>query len=149
MNLPGEAGCFLVLDCSAIKKSKVFMGGDKEFFGEEIVRQKVEQLWTKVFESSNKVLHQHKVFGYTGIAVIPSPSIEERIFTLQVFSTLIDFLLNADGKVGVDLDYDQTRQLLNAKSQITTMEQLAAALKANNRQDYDVAVAALERQAVF
>lgn len=124
------------------------MAGNTEFFAQEIVKQKIEDLWSKVFESSNKVLKEHKVYGFTGIAVIPDPNVHERLVALQVFSAVIDVLLNAS-KAGMELEYEQTRQLLNAKSQITNMERVAAALTAENREDYDVAVEALDKQLVI
>lgn len=122
------------------------MGGNAEFSDQIEVKEKVESLWAKVFQSSNNVLHQHKIFGFTGIELIPQPNIHERLVLLQVLSAIIDVLLNSAGGV---LEYEQQRQLLNAKSQITTMEQLATALKGNNQSDYEAAVAALELQTVI
>ncbi len=123
------------------------MQGTEDFFGEKPVQEKVEALWAKIFESSNKVLHQHKVYGFSGIEVIPSPNVHEMLMALQVLSAVIDVLYAHAGKV--DLPYEQQRQLLNAKAQITTMEQLASALKAGAREDYEAAVASLEQQAVI
>ena len=105
--------------------------------------QKVEALWAKVFESSNKVLHQHLKFGFDGFERVPRPNVHDMLIQLQAFNALFDILLRAD------LGYDNNRQLLNAKAQITNMERVALALDAQNREDYDAAVGALERQAVF
>lgn len=118
-----------------------------DLFSEKEIKEKVELLWTKVFDSSNKVLHQSKKFGFAGIDKIPTPNIHEMLITLQMFSAVIDVLLTNAESVG--LEYEVTRQLLNAKAQITTMEQLASALKAGNRDDYEVAVEALQKQAPF
>lgn len=123
------------------------MTGNQEFFDQEEVKKKIENLWAKVFEDSNKVLHQHIKFGYDGVLVAKDPTIHERVLGLQLFSAVIDVLINSSN-AGVELEYEQTRQLLNAKSQITTMEQLAAALIAKNQADYYTAVAALDKQAV-
>lgn len=124
------------------------MSVEPDYFDQSEVVQKIEQLWSLVFENSNKVLHQHMKFGFDGVFEAKNPSIHERVLQLQLFSAVIDVLLNAS-KAGVDLAYEQTRQLLNAKSQITTMEQLAAALVAKNRADYEAAVEALDKQAVL
>jgi hypothetical protein len=118
-----------------------------QFFGDATVKEKVEELWTKVFQSSSKVLHQAKKFGFSGIEIIPSPNIHEMLITLQLFTAVIEILVTNAEVAG--LEYDQTRQLLNAKAQITTMEQLASALRAKNRQDFDAAVDALAKQAPF
>lgn len=118
------------------------------YFEQSEVIEKIETLWSKVFDDSNKVLHQHIRFGYDGVLLAKDPSLTERVLGLQLFSAVIDVLINSS-KAGVELGYEQMRQLLNAKAQITTMEQLAAAIVAKNQADYDTAVAALDRQAVI
>lgn len=105
--------------------------------------RKVEQLWAKVFESSNRVLHQHAKYGFDGFADVPRPNVHDMLVTLKLLSAVIDVLLTTE------LPYEQSRQLLNAKVQITNMERLALALTAGSRDDYDAAVEALERQAVI
>ena len=121
---------------------------DNGFFDQKEVIAKVEELWAKVFENSNRILYQHLKFGFDGVSRAVNPSIHDRILGLQVFSVVIDVLLNSKD-AGVILEYQQQRQLLNAKIQITNMEQLAAAILAKNQADYDKAVEALDRQAVF
>jgi hypothetical protein len=120
---------------------------DVEFFGDHDIKDRVEKLWGKVFESSNKVLHHNKVFGFTGIEVIPSPNIHQMMNTLRVIGFVIDILLAGAEKN--NLDHDARRQLLNAKNQIANMEQVAAALKIGDRDDYEVAVEALDKQMVI
>lgn len=124
------------------------MSVDDGFFGQKAVIEKIEELWSKVFHNSGKILLQHIKFGFDGVSVATDPTIHERILSLQVFSAIIDVLLNSKD-AGVELEYEQQRQLLNAKLQITTMEQLAAAILAKNQADYDRAVEALDKQAVF
>lgn len=124
------------------------MSVDESFFGQREVIEKIETLWSKVFENSGKVLLQHIKFGYDGVSLATDPTIHDRILGLQVFSAIIDVLLNSKD-AGVNLEYEQQRQLLNAKMQITTMEQLAAAILAKNQVDYDRAADALDRQAVI
>jgi hypothetical protein len=107
------------------------------------VAVKVEALWAKVFESSNKVLHQHLKYGLSGFSEVPRPNVHDMLITLRVFDSVLDVLSH------LELPYDQSRQILNAKAQITNMERVALAVEASNEVDYDAAVEALERQAPF
>lgn len=106
------------------------------------VSTQVEEIWNRVFESSNRVLLQHLKYGFDGYKSVPRPNVHDMLIQLQVFNAAFDVLLRAD------LGYDNNRQLLNAKAQVTNMERLAFALDAGNQQDYEAAVAALDRQAV-
>lgn len=103
---------------------------------------KVEELWARVFQSSNRVLVQHLKYGFDGFQNVPRPNVHDMLITLRAFNAVFDVLQDDD------MPYEQSRQLLNAKAQITNMERLALALKADNREDYDAAVEALDRQAV-
>ena len=47
------------------------------------------------------------------------------------------------------LQYEENRLILNAREQITRMEMVAAALKANDRDGFDEAIKKLEAQAAF
>lgn len=118
-----------------------------ELFEDIVIKQRVAVVWEKVFAASNKVISHANNYGFLGMGIIPSPNIHEMLITLQIFSSIIDILItNADK---LDVEYEETRLMLNAKEQITRMERLATALKANNRDDYEVALAALETQAAF
>lgn len=118
-----------------------------ELSANEDVLKKVEQVWAVVFQSSNKVIKQAKDYGFLGIELIPSPNIHQILVHLQVFDALIDILLSCGKDHG--LEYEQERQLLNAKAQLVKMGQLAAAVKANKKDDFDKALAALKAQAVL
>lgn len=107
------------------------------------VKTKVEELWARVFKNSNEVLHQHVKFGFDGVKN-GNPNIKQRLFQLSAIEAVFDLLLN-NSAVG-NLDYEQQRQILNAKQQITNMEMLAAAVEANNQHDYQQAVESLEKQ---
>lgn len=107
------------------------------------VARKVEELWEKVFKNSNEVLLQNARFGFDGVKN-GNPNIEERLFQLQAIEAIFDILLNTPLLGG--LDYEQQRQILNAKQQITNMEMVAAAVKADKEEDYREAVAILEKQ---
>jgi hypothetical protein len=107
------------------------------------VTSKVQELWEKVFKNSNEVLHQHTHFGFDGVKN-GTPNIEQRLFQLQAIGAVLDILMN-NSALG-NLDYEQQRQILNAKQQITNMEMVAAAVKADEEADYIEAVAILEKQ---
>lgn len=112
------------------------------------IKHRVEQLWAKVFESSNSIIKHARDYGFPGIEVIPSPNIHQILIHLQVFDALIDILLANASKIG-ELEYDEIRKLLNAKTQLVNMGRVATALKADNKDDFEAAVADLEKQAVF
>lgn len=103
----------------------------------------VEKLWGMVFESSNKVLLQHMKYGFDGHDQAPRPNVHDMLIGLKIFNVVFDVLL------GADFGYDENRQLLNAKAQITNMERLALALEHKRRDDYDAAVKAINDQACF
>jgi hypothetical protein len=111
-------------------------------WNEEQAKQ-VELLWSKVFEDSNRVLKQHQYYGFDGVKAMPNPDVPLMVMNLKILSGMMDVLLNTDAP------YDQTRQILNAKKQITSMEQLALALLAENQEDYNQALEALRNQAAF
>lgn len=123
------------------------MAGDDELIDQIKIRQKVETLWANVFQASNRVLFQHGTFGFSGIEHIPSPNIHQMLNTLRVLGFVIDILV--DKASSQDLDHDSVKQLLNAKQQIANMENVAAALKIGNVDDYEAAVAVLDKQMVI
>lgn len=118
-----------------------------ELFEDAAIKEKVLKVWGSVFQASSKVISHANNYGFLGMEIIPSPNIHEMLITLQIFSSIIDILITSAEKL--DVDYDEIRLMLNAKEQITRMERLAAALKANNRDDFDRALASLEEQAAF
>ena len=122
------------------------MVGDTELIDQVQIREKVETLWAKVFQASNRVLYQHGTFGFSGIELIPSPNIHQMLNTLRLLGFAIDILVEI--APSQNLDHDSIRQLLNAKQQIANMESVAAALKIGNVDDYEAAVAVLDKQMV-
>ncbi len=106
-------------------------------------KQRVETVWNIVFRVSGKILHDAKIYGFDGIGDLPAPNIHDMVRHLKVYGAIIDILYNSAE------DYEQQRQLLNARSQITNMERVAAAVVAGERADYEVALAALEKQCVI
>lgn len=116
---------------------KVSLGNQAE------VTSKVQELWEKVFKNSNEVLTQHLRFGFDGVKN-GDPNIEQRLLQLQALEAIFDLILN--NRLIGELDYEQQRQILNAKQQITNMEMVAAAVKADKVADYEEAVKSLEKQ---
>lgn len=111
------------------------------------IQAKVAEIWDKVFAASIRVLHHVKKYGFSGMEQAPTPNIYEILVNLQILSSILDILIsNADR---LNISYDETRQMLNAKEQATRMERLATALKANKREDFEDVVAEMDRQAHF
>lgn len=119
----------------------------QELFQDAEIKKKVEEVWAKVFHAGNKVLQHAKQYGFLGMEIVPKPNIHEMMVSLQLFSALIDVLITNADSLGIE--YDETRLMLNAKEQITRMERVAVALRANNRGDFEAAVKVLETQAPF
>ena len=123
------------------------MTGDEGLFAEEKVREKIEELWESVFMASSKVLNQHMKFGYEGVCKMASPTLEEMVKHLKVFDSLLDVLYLNSELFGIE--YQEQRLILNARSQVASMEALMAAVKARNSEDYEKFVQQMDKQAVF
>ena len=106
-------------------------------------KQRVEAVWNTVFRVSGKILHDAKIYGFDGLGELPAPNIHDMVRHLKVYGAIIDILYSTAE------DYEQQRPLLNARGQITNMERVAAALVAGERADYELALAALEKQCVI
>lgn len=109
--------------------------------------QYVAQSWEEVFQASNTVITQSRLFGLTGIRVIEDPNIPQILESMKLVSVMLDTVL---GKLGtLDLDPDTVRLLLNAKEQVSRLEAVAAAIVADDEQLYNEAVEKLRQQAPF
>jgi len=139
--------CYMML--RFIMKKKIMSEEDKvlNLFDEAEIKQKVFKVWETVFAASSKVISHANNFGFLGMEIIPSPNIHEMLAALQIFSSIIDILIVS--AEDLEVSYDEVRLMLNAKEQLTRMERLATALKANNRSDFNLALQDLERQAVI
>ena len=116
-----------------------------DFFGDDAVKALVEKAWESVFITSNKVIRDAGIFGFEGIEVIPNPNIHQMLTTLTIVSNVLDFMLSLSSEA--EIDYDARRLILNAKQQILTLERVATALKAVNREDFNQAMQDLKSQA--
>lgn len=116
-------------------------------YDNEEIRNRVNKIWALVFQNSNTVLKQSKTFGFLLMENGPDPNIHAIVVKLQMFSSVMDILINVGPDAG--LEYEQTRLIINAKEQLSRMERVAAALKAGNEEDYNASIDELERQAPF
>ena len=112
---------------------------------DQAIKDKVQKLWELVFSASNKILVDEKRFGFTGIGVIPDPNIHQMIAVIRSIDEGLMTVLQEFS----DLQYDETRLILNAREQISRMEVVAIALKLNNKELFDEAIKRLEEQATF
>lgn len=108
------------------------------------IKARVNIVWEKVFHASNIVIVQAKKFGFLGMDIIPDPNIHQMLVTIRLLDDQIDTFVGDE-----NIEYGEERLMLNAKKQLAKMEIVAAALKANNREDFDTAIAELEGQAAF
>lgn len=109
-----------------------------------VIKARVNKVWEEVFLASSIVIVQAKKFGFLGMDIIPDPNIHQMLVTIRLLDDQIDTFVGHD-----EIAYDEERLMLNAKKQLTKMELVATALKANNREDFDSAIAELENQAHF
>lgn len=129
----------------AIQTNIASSGAVVVLFEDQIIRDQVNEIWASVFQSSNAVLKQSKLYGFYCMQEVPDPNIHGMLLQLQVFSSVMDILI-ANG-LDAGLEYEHTRLLLNAREQLTRMNRVAAALKANNREDFNEAIKELNKQA--
>jgi hypothetical protein len=113
-------------------------------FDEVQIKERVNKVWDAIFSASNKIIVQAQNYGFHGIEAIPNPNIHVILGQLRILSAVMGSILGNE-----DLEYEETRLILNAKEQLTRMEIVALALQAGNRNDYDKAISALESQAAF
>jgi hypothetical protein len=51
-------------------------------------KKRVEQIWAKVFESSNRVILQHEKFGFQGVVKLPHPDVHVMVVQLKYFGSI-------------------------------------------------------------
>lgn len=118
-----------------------------KLFDDSEIKKRVFVAWNETFTVSNRILQQAKVYGFTLMEVIPDPNIHQMITSLQAVEHLFDKII--DSPMFPEMDYDQSRIVLNTREQIRKMEDVALALQREDRVMFDAAIAALEKQAVF
>lgn len=105
---------------------------------------RIELLVNEIFTAANKVLQSHAKFGFSGIARLANPSIEETLLFLNLVEAVLDTL-----EARNILDYDESRKVLNAKQQIWNVQNIANSLRSNNEKDYSDAIERLDKQVTF
>lgn len=110
---------------------------------DEIIKQRVVEAWEAVFSASNIVIQHAKHFRFDGM-LVANPNIHQLLVPVRLLEQWIDVFLSNEA-----MEYDQIRMMLNAKQQLLRMEIVAAALEADNREDFDRAMAEIENQAQF
>lgn len=118
-----------------------------EFFGDSLIKEKVETLWHKVMESCRKFISDSRKFGFQGIELLPNPNVHQMLRSLRLVDGAFEILMSDEN--GEQLDHDDYRLIFNARQQILHMEMVATALKKKDQAGYDEAVAILDRQAIF
>lgn len=119
------------------------MGGDKEPLDPNGTKHKVEELWSRTFDYSNKIFAKVQQLGFHRLGEMKTPNVEEMEITLQIMSAVLEILgVHAD-------DEEEIRLLLNAKQQILRMALLVSSWKTGNQDEFDKIVGELERQAQF
>ncbi|CAG9933673.1 hypothetical protein [Candidatus Nitrotoga arctica] len=113
-------------------------------FDSDEVKKRVDKVWERVFLNCNSVLRQSKIYGFYCCQEVPHPNMHALIVHLNIFSAVMNILVTQGMETGVD--YDQTRLILNAKEQLTKMERVAAAITANNKKDYQMAIQDMEKK---
>lgn len=119
----------------------------EDIFKSKIIEDRVEKIWERIFKNSNEIIKQSKVHSFLSIQEIPTPNIHDLLVQLKILHIVMDMIIAVGPENG--LKYEHTRLILNAKDQLTRMEMVAEALNAGNEDDYNKAIAELERQAVF
>lgn len=77
----------------------------------------------------------------------PDPNIHTMLGSLQIFTDFMDKIIANAGILNVE--HDEIRLILNAREQLRKLERVATALIDNNEDDYNIWIAALEKQAAF
>ncbi|WP_186042151.1 hypothetical protein [Burkholderia gladioli] len=107
----------------------------------------VSDTWAEVFAASAIVINQSRIFGLTGIRIIEDPNVPQILEDMKLVSGMLDTIA---GKLDtIDLDHDAVRLLLNTKEQLSKLENVAAALVADDEDLYNQAVEKLRQQAPF
>lgn len=115
-----------------------------QLMDDAIICRKVHTAWELVFSFSNKVLADEKRFGFVGMELIPDPDIHQMMAALSGMSSILSHVTKE-----FTLPPEVIRLIINAQSQITKMDAVASALKANDEKAFNLAMAELDAQAAF
>lgn len=113
---------------------------------DDAIPERVEIIWTRIFDASNKAIKDAKNFGFLGMEIEADPTIHQMLVSLSLLSTVISFLIT---QAEARNDTDSVRLLINSKEQLLRLERLANELKAKNEDRFNEILLELESQAVF
>jgi hypothetical protein len=119
---------------------------DKSLYAQAEIREKVLDIWARVFKASNKVILDAKNYGFLGMEVAPDPNIHTLLLSSKLLASAVAFLAD---QAELRNDTESVRLLLNAKEQLLRLERLANELKANNEEGFNLVLQDLNSQAVF
>jgi len=109
------------------------------------IKERVDTAWRLVFKASSKVLRDANIYGFSLMEDAPDPNIHQMLVSLRV----LDVFLSEVAEYGEYTDHDGMRLLLNAREQVRRMQNVAVAIKGEDQEAYEAAIAELEKQATF
>ena len=109
----------------------------------------IESIWNEVFKISNTVIRDFSKFGYHGLEVIPNPNIHQMLLSIKLVHSYLDVLIDVGENGELGIGYDEVRKMLNSQQQLNLLQELATALKADNRVDFDETLEKIKAQCVF
>lgn len=117
------------------------MSTDNKRFLEEADNE-VHAIWEQVSQTAQDLLRLDARWGFAEISFVENPSLEQLCNAAALLESLIDSVLGH--RFGEN--YDETRRLLNCKTQVTNIHLIAAAVLANNEADYTLYLGRLRSQ---
>lgn len=118
----------------------------QDLYAQAGIREKVLEIWGRVFKASNKVIKDARDYGFLGMDVAPDPNIHKLLVSAKFLAGIVTFLVDQAEQRD---DMESVRLLLNAKEQLLRLERLAIELKANNENGFNQVLAELNAQAVI
>ncbi|CAN7476557.1 hypothetical protein [Caballeronia sp. LjRoot31] len=119
---------------------------DESLYAKAAIREKVLDVWARVFKASNKVIQDAKNYGFLGMDVAPDPNIHTMLVSSKFLAEIVTFLVDQAEQRD---DTESVRLLLNAKEQLLRLERLANELKANNEDGFNAVLSEINAQAVI
>lgn len=106
------------------------------------MNKKAKSLLEAILESTTTALSHVNLFGFTCMHMAPSPTVGEMLVVMKLLKVNIEFILKADE---ISLNTQTKNDLENSLIQINLMTMLAAAIKNDDQNKFNEAVAQLER----
>jgi len=116
-------------------------------FDGEVIKKEVHTMWEEVTSNTNSVIANAETYGFSLIEVILDPDIDQMLTALRGIEGILDVII--DRGFFNEMEYDETRLVLNARESIRKMEYVAIALKENNEVEFEKAVKDLKLQVSF